>query len=224
MNDALSAATQRTPSLVIFSRTTGYRHESIPAALAAIGHIARRAGLRPVITEDPAELATALDSAAAIVFCQVSGDVLDATQRRALLSAVTERGVGFAGIHSATDAEPSWPDYLRLVGARFDGHPDGIRHDTVTVDDPDHPSTRHLPQPWPRVEEWYTFDRPPEADLLLSRAGAPLAWHARLGAGRTWVTALGHAVDAYADPAFLAHLEGGIRSVLRAEQEPPPSA
>ena len=56
--------------------------------------------------------------------------------------------------------------------------------------------------------------------------GHPIAWHHAVGAGRSFYTALGHPIEAYADPAFRAHLAGGIRSVAvrrRAGAGPPVS-
>ncbi|OSC57397.1 hypothetical protein B5181_32535, partial [Streptomyces sp. 4F] len=35
------------------------------------------------------------------------------------------------------------------------------------------------------------------------------------GAGRVFYTALGHAAEAYADPDFLAHLQGGVQWAAR---------
>jgi type 1 glutamine amidotransferase len=43
----------------------------------------------------------------------------------------------------------------------------------------------------------------------------PLAWcHENCG-GRSFYTSLGHAEAAYADPAFRAHLAGGLRWAAR---------
>ncbi len=40
-------------SILIYSGTTGYRHESIPAGIKAVGAMAARRGLTVVASEDP---------------------------------------------------------------------------------------------------------------------------------------------------------------------------
>lgn len=214
-----------------FSRTAGYRHASIPAAVAAVAELSAAAGHEFVHSEDASDLEH-LAGTAAVVFLLPSGDVLTPAARAELHSFVAAGG-GFAGVHAAADAEQSWPEYERLVGARFLSHP----HEQelaaeITVEDATHPATSGLPSPWPWVEEWYAFTSNPRGsvDVLLSvdegqylPAGQtamgpdhPLSWSGRYGSGRTWYTALGHHESAYSDPRFRTHLWGGIASVLKA--------
>ncbi|MEO8347730.1 MAG: ThuA domain-containing protein, partial [Acidobacteriota bacterium] len=40
--------------LLVFTRTTGFRHDSIPDAISAVRHIAAESGLEVDATEDPA--------------------------------------------------------------------------------------------------------------------------------------------------------------------------
>jgi uncharacterized protein len=42
-------------------------------------------------------------------------------------------------------------------------------------------------------------------------ADHPIAWCREHAGGRSFYTALGHTVEAYAEPEFRAHLLGGIR-------------
>ena len=49
-----SPAVARPDAILIFSHTTGYRHDSIPAGVRAITAIARARGLAVVASEDPA--------------------------------------------------------------------------------------------------------------------------------------------------------------------------
>jgi hypothetical protein len=39
--------------MVVYTRTRGFRHDSIPAASAAVRELAAREGLSVVVTEDP---------------------------------------------------------------------------------------------------------------------------------------------------------------------------
>lgn len=214
--------------LLIFSATAGFRHESIPATVEAVTQDAAAAGLDVVHTEDAADLHD-LNGYAAVVFAHASGDVLD-DEARASLVAFVEAGGGFAGIHGASTAERGWPEYEKLVGARFLMHPPGTTSARVRVENPGHPSTAHLDAEWPWIDEWYCFESNPrenvtvlltvdETDYLPDGEPSmgddhPLAWHGTYGEGKTFYTALGHPIWAYDDPTFRAHVWGGITSVL----------
>lgn len=227
-------------AVLLFTRTTGYRHgEAIEAGIEMIQFAARKRGVEVVVTEDPdVYQATRLRAFNATVWLHVSGNVLESTQRTALADFLA-RGGGFAGIHGAADAEREWPEYEQIVGARFLYHPnDGAQVADLIVEGPEHPSTTALPNPWSWTEEWYSFERSPrpEVDVLLAvdestydhtydptvfprdalKMGDdhPISWAGRFGEGRTWFTALGHHVDAYANPLFIEHVWGGISSVL----------
>ena len=194
--------------ILIYSRTAGYRHESIPAGVAAISGL----GFDATATEDPSALAR-LDRFAVVVFFNTSEDVLDTPGREAL-EGYSRGGGGFVGVHCAAATEYGWPFYGELVGARFERHPP-IRPAVVTVEDATHPATAHLPARWERVDEWYDFRTNPRGRvrvlLTLDDPDRPLAWcHANTG-GRSFYTALGHTVESYGEPEFLAHLAGGIR-------------
>ncbi|MHC3469740.1 ThuA domain-containing protein [Streptomyces sp. 7R007] len=206
------------PRLLVYTRTTDYRHDSIPAAVAALRALG---GFEIDHTEDPAALEAPLDRYAAVVFLSTSGEVLTAAGRERLAAHV-EAGGGFVGVHAAACTEYEWPYYGRLLGARFARHPQ-LQPGKALVEDRDHPATRHLPAVWDFTDEWYDFRTNPRDTVhVLLRADEssyegggmgedhPLAWCREQGAGRVFYTALGHAREAYADPAFRAHLAGGI--------------
>lgn len=204
--------------VLAFSRTTGYRHESIEAGLAALASL-----FEVDATEDPAVFtADNLARYAAVVFLNTSGTVLDDSQREALQWYV-RRGGGFAGVHCAAGTEYDWPAYEELLGARFDKHPE-VQPGRIRVEDPNHPATEQLPQIWERVDEWYDFQINPrpyvrvlltvdEASYQGGGMGAdhPIAWCRSYGRGRSFYTALGHTAESYVEPEFRAHLAGGIR-------------
>ena len=133
----------------------------------------------------------------------------------------------FAGIHSAADTESGWPFYGQLLGARFRSHPP-VQRAVVEVLDRSHPSTAHLPRRWERVDEWYAFVGGPgpgvhvlarldeasyEPGEASMRGEHPIVWCRQVARGRSWYTALGHTAAAYVEPAFRAHLAGGLRYV-----------
>ncbi|GAA0552745.1 ThuA domain-containing protein [Paractinoplanes ferrugineus] len=205
--------------VLVFTRTTGYRHDCIPAAVQAMRELCPAAE----VTEDPDDFTRAnLARFAAVVFLNTNGEVLTEAARPALAGFVRAGG-GFLGVHSAAATEYDWPFYGELVGAWFDQHP-AVQPATVTVADPLHPATAELPAAWDRIDEWYDFRSRPDARVLLrvdesSYSGGlmgadhPVAWcHERLG-GRSFYTALGHTVEAYAEPAFRRHLGEALRWV-----------
>ncbi|MFI0450537.1 ThuA domain-containing protein [Actinomadura sp. 6N118] len=209
-------------NILVYTRTTGYRHDSIPAGVAAFRGLGAQHGFTVHATEDPATFtAERLASSDAVVFLSTSGDVLEPAGRRALLGRVAEGG-GFLGVHSATCTEYDWPDYGALVGARFDGHPE-IQPGLVNVVDRSHPATAHLPERWTWTDEWYNFRDGPTGVTVLAtvdensyRGGTmglhhPLIWYREYGAGRSFYTALGHTEHAFDEPDFRRHLLGALR-------------
>ncbi|MEV6957976.1 ThuA domain-containing protein [Streptomyces sp. NPDC051207] len=211
------------PRLLVFTRTTDYRHDSIPAAVAALRTLG---DFDVTATEDPAVLEASLDDFAAVVFLSTSGEVLTPAGRDRL-AAYVEAGGGFVGVHAAACTEYDWPYYGELLGARFDRHP-ALQPGRAVVEDRDHPATRHLPAVWHFTDEWYDFRTNPRpavrvlvsADETSYEGGGmgedhPLAWCREQGRGRVFYTALGHTPEAYRDPDFRSHLLGGITWAAR---------
>ena len=210
-------------SVLVFSKTTGFRHASIPSGIAAIQQLGAKNGFSVTATED-SNMFTAANLAKykAIIFLSTTGDILDADQKAAFESYIHQGG-GFAGVHAATDTEYKWPFYGKLVGAYFLSHPK-IQTATVHVTDPNHPSTAALPATFSRTDEWYNFrvnPRPVVHVLAVvdekSYTGGtmgdhPVAWCHEFEGGRAWYTAMGHTNESYAEPLFLDHLLGGIQS------------
>ncbi|WP_129665239.1 ThuA domain-containing protein [Phytoactinopolyspora endophytica] len=218
--------------LLVFSKTSGYRHDSIEPGAAAVEDLAAGDGFAVDATEDASAFTPEnLAEYRAVVFLSTSGDVFDDHQRAALERYVRGGG-GYVGIHAASTTEYGWPFYGELAGARFDGHPE-VQQATITVDDAAHPATAHLDRRWVWTDEWYNFrdGPPPQARILLSvdettytggNMGSrhPIAWCHSVDSGQCFYTALGHSAQAYDEPTFRAHLLGGIRSVQRTTAEP----
>jgi len=208
--------------VLVFSRTTGYRHASIPAAARAIRTLGEEAGFTVEHTEDQTRFTDAnLARFAAVVFLSNTQKVLDSAGRAAFQRYIRAGG-GYVGVHASSNAELDWPWYGELIGARFRQHPK-VQTGRVIVADSTHPSTRCLPSPWLRRDEWYNFKTPPAegSHVLLTvdeksyEGGTmgehhPLAWYREVEGGRAWYTALGHFDEHYSDPAYRSHLLGGI--------------
>ena len=209
--------------VLVFSKTAGFRHDSIPAGIAAIRALGRTNGFSVSATEDAATFTRKrLRPFDAIVFLSTTGDVLGPPQQRALKSYIRHGG-GWVGIHSAADTEYDWPFYGRLLGAYFLNHP-AIQPAVIDVKDRSHPSTRALPARWTRTDEWYDFRANPRGsvhvlatlDESTYSGGAmgpdhPIAWCHRFKGGRAWYTAGGHTIESYSEPDYRRHLLGGIR-------------
>ncbi|WP_330455806.1 ThuA domain-containing protein [Streptomyces sp. NBC_00820] len=216
--------TGRLSDVLVYTRTTGYRHDSIPAGTAALRELGQAYGFAVEASEDPAVFTDAsLAGRSAVVFLSTSGEVLTPDGQAALRRWTTDGG-GFMGVHSAACTEYDWPYYGDLLGARFAGHPE-FQPGTVLVEDRSHPAMAHLPTRWDWNDEWYDFHGSPRSDVRVLagidesgyRGGSmgadhPLVWCREFeGGGRSFYTALGHASDAYTDPAFRHHLLGGLR-------------
>jgi uncharacterized protein len=212
-----------TNSVLVFTRTAGFRHSSIPAGVRAMTELGERHGFAVEATEDPGAFSAArLAGHKAVVFLSTTGQVLDDQGRRALREYLVGGG-GWMGVHSASSTEDDWDFYGGLVGARFAGHPP-LQTATVTVVDRAHEATADLPEQWTLADEWYNFrtSPPDSARVLLAidegqyqggtmGAEHPLAWYGQFGGGRSFYTALGHPDELYLDPAFRGHLLGGLR-------------
>ncbi|MET9655029.1 ThuA domain-containing protein [Streptomyces sp. JL2001] len=209
--------------VLVYTRTTGYRHDSIPAGATALTELAKSAGFAARVSEDPADFTPErLRRCAAVVLLSTTGTVLT-DEGRTAFEAYVRRGGGLLAVHAAANAEPDWPFYGRLLGTRFDGHPE-IQPGVVCVADGDHPATAGLPDRWAWTDEWYNFTANPRgsgvrvlatADESSYRGGTlgadhPLVWCREEGRGRVLFTALGHAPEAYGDPVFRAHLAGAL--------------
>ncbi|MHA4772975.1 ThuA domain-containing protein [Streptomyces sp. MSC1_001] len=216
--------------VLVFSKTAGYVHDAVPAAVKAIQELGETNGFEVDETKDAAAFTPEnLAGYQAVVFASTTGDVLDAAQQEAFEDFIREGG-GYAGIHAAADTEYQWPFYGQLVGARFARHPAGDKVSArLTTEDRAHPSTAHLPAtPWTWADEWYDYQTNPrttarvlvtldETSYTGGRMGDhPITWCKTVGQGRSWYTGMGHRADAYADPSFRDMLLGGIRYVAGA--------
>jgi type 1 glutamine amidotransferase len=210
--------------VLMLTATSGFHHDSIPAARAAVAAIASRAtDIVVAATENVADVsATRLAATDVLMFALTTGELaFDESQKRAIVDFVNNGG-GFIGFHSATDTLYDWPDYGRIVGAYFKEHP-WTQQATVTVEDRVHPTTSGLGASFSLTEEFYTFRTNPRgaAHVLLTLDSAsvgaqgdfPLAWTQTIGRGRSYYNALGHFSDTWNDSRFQLQIAAAIRWV-----------
>lgn len=221
-SDAGTNDPEATTSVLVFSKTAGYYHTSIPDGIAALQQLGSEHNFKVDTTKDAAYFtADSLQQYDAVVFLSTTGTVFNQAQRTAFKEYI-QGGGGFVGIHSATDTEYEWPWFNRLVGAYFDSHPK-VQQATIRVLDKSHPATSFLPDEWQRTDEWYNFkDVNPDIQILAlldesSYTGGtngeehPVIWYHEFEGGRSFYTAGGHTTESYQEPLFLEHLLNGIR-------------
>nr|WP_232114539.1 ThuA domain-containing protein [Luteimonas sp. XNQY3] len=217
---AAPASADAPQRVLVFSRTAGFRHDSIPVAIATLQALGTHSGLAVDATEDAALFNDAeLSRYAAVVFASTTREVLDPVQQAAFERYVAAGG-GFMGVHAAADSGYAWPWYGDLVGAWFARHPDGLQPVRVVFENGAGPDGL---REWRVTDEIYDYRRNPRAFVRVTasidpashpdgRMGEdhPIAWcHANAG-GRAWYTGLGHDAALYADPVFRAHLLRGL--------------
>ena len=222
------------PAVLVFSKTNGWRHDSIPQQVEAVTGLARKRGWSVYATENaavfnPAQLAR-FDL---IVFASATGDMFKPEQRAAF-EAWLAKGHGFVGLHAAGDgSHPDW--YQKLLGyGSYTGHPGGadqFQTSDLILLDRAHPATRHLPARWRWTEEYYAYGQPVSADThVLARLDETgmrlepkhtmgdkhaLIWWRCEGKARIFYSALGHNPAAWSDPTHLQVIDGAMAWAMR---------
>jgi type 1 glutamine amidotransferase len=229
---AMPAQAAQHGAILIYSGTTGYRHDSIPAGIQAVTAIAKRRGLSVVASEDLAVFSTAsLKRFRAIVLLSCTTDPKNPASewlvgdRRTALQQFVRRGGGVLAIHAAADSHYHWPWYGRMIGGHFARHPQGTPTGIVSVVAPGDPGVAGLAPTQRRTDEWYYFDDyDPTSKLLVTLDPAsigeadvnpnPMSWRREVEGGRVFYTAMGHTTASYSEPYFQRLLANGLDWVL----------
>lgn len=228
VSDAAFAQDIQGARVLVFSKTSGWRHDSIPAGIAALEKLGTEHGFTVVSTEDSSLFNDAeLSTYNAIVFLNTTQDVLNEDQEVAMERFI-QAGGGFVGIHSAADTEwdGDWYWFRNLVGGVFKSHPNSpsnVQRAQLNVTAHQHPSTEHFPETFSMVDEWYDYRDlyPFKKDLLMLDESTyigglhgeyhPIAWYHDYDGGRSFYTGLGHTSEIFSDKMFLDHLLGGLK-------------
>ena len=217
---AASALDAQPRQILYITHSAGFRHGSLETSAQVLQDLAEADGRIAVTwTEDVSLLTAASLASYDAVFFFTSGELPITAQQKADLLDFVRAGKGFGGAHSATDTFYTWPEYLDLIGARFNGHP-WVHEINVQVEDPEHPAVAHLTPEFRIRAETYQFrDFSRErsrvlltldtdsVDLAHPRANPgthdfPLAWSHPFGDGRVFYTALGHFRETWRDKRF----------------------
>jgi cytochrome c len=218
------------PRILVFTKTAGWHHESIPAGVAALQKLGAENGFEVDTTRDAHYFTDdQLEKYKAVVFLSTTGNVLNADQQVAFERYI-QAGGGYVGIHAAADTEYEWPWYNKLVGAYFLNHPGNpnVRSATIDVIDTTHLATKGLPLRWERTDEWYNYrsifggiKTLMKLDEETYEGGEngddhPIAWYHDYDGGRSFYTGGGHTNESFSEPLFIKHLLGGIKYAMGA--------
>lgn len=222
-------------SVLVFTKTAGFYHDSKPNAIKAFYEIGHQQHWQMTFTEDPSFFSgKELRKYNVVVFLLTTGNNLLSDKQKHAFQQYIEQGGGFVGVHTATDTEYKWPWFETLIGAHFSGHPP-VHPGTLVIEDRNHPATQCFESgsvQW--TDEFYSFDRNPRKDsqvkVLVSideksynideniwfkdvdivMGDHPLVWCRSMGRGRSFQTALGHTAEIYDNQTFRKHLAGAI--------------
>jgi uncharacterized protein len=223
----VACAQEKKRNLLVIGQSKGYQHESVSTAMVTLYNLGRSSSQWDTyfrtdctaITKKPLKYgAKNLNAFDAIVFFTDGNLDMDDSQKADFLSFIREDGKGFIGIHSATITFLGWPEYGKLIGGYFDGHPWGEFDAPLVVEDPSFPGMKHLPSHFTMKDEIYqikNFSRDNVRVLLsldsskvdLTRKGVrrnekdfPVIWASNHGKGRVLYNGLGHTKDVWDRP------------------------
>lgn len=227
---AVPAAAATKARILVYSGSTGFRHDSIPAAVEALKAIGAKAGYTVDATEDPEVFsAEKLKQYRALVLVSTSTDPKKPESewftgaKRDALQGFLKDGKGVVGLHAAADSHYNWGWYGQMIGGYFERHPKGTPKATVTVVDAKNPATAKLPKTLERNDEWYYYkDFDPTVHVLITVDPAsigggepdvnpnPLVWCHDFGGGRVFYSGLGHTSESYSEPYLVNLLSGAL--------------
>ena len=217
--------------VLVFSKTNGFRHESIESGIEALKKEGKALGWDVRTTENGAFFNDDyLSRFKTVVFLSTTGDVLTTEQEKAFEHFI-ENGGGYVGIHAASDTEYEWGWYDHMLGTHFRDHtlyPEHTPVAEIVTDTQTHPTTKHLPARWQKADEWYNFMQSVRGKdsiqvlLTLNEASYkatfpkamggdhPISWTNVVGKGRVFYTGMGHSPETFTDKNAMPHLLAGI--------------
>ena len=161
--DKAQVAPPKPRKLLVFYRTDGYPHSSIPDWNKMLELLGEKTGAyQAILSQSYDDLQPGrLKEFNAVFFNNTCGMATPEPVKVALQQFV-KSGKGFAGNHGAGDNWHGWHEGLEMVGAEFVAHPFGqIR---VKIDDPQSPlAAVFAGKSFPFLDEIYAFKAPSAA-------------------------------------------------------------
>jgi cytochrome c len=219
----LTACVTDKPKVLVFSKTKGYRHESIDSGKLALIKLGNDNGFAVDTTENASAFTEEnLKKYKAVVFLSTTGDVLNHAQQNDFMRFI-QSGGGYVGIHAAADTEYEWWWYGKLVGAYFKSHPEQQNAVLKKVNDFSPDPAAAMMAEWKRWDEWYNYKKiQPDLNVLYNleessyKGGEngnnhPISWWHDFDGGRSFYTGLGHTNASFREAAFLEHIAMGLK-------------
>jgi type 1 glutamine amidotransferase len=227
------AVFQKPANILVFSKTAGYRHESISTGLKMLADQSKTQNWVITATEDDGLFQEAfLARFDVVVFLNPSGDALSDAAQTAFEMAMNS-GKGFVGIHAASDCEYEWPYYGNLVGGYFKTHPPA-QQATVNFESHDHPAMKPFEgmKSYTTFDEWYSFRENPRTNVNVlatldetsikefsneewKMGDHPLIWWNEENGIRSFYTGFGHTHEAFQDKKIVEHITNAINWAAR---------
>lgn len=237
--------------VLVFSKTNGFRHGSIATGAEAMRQLGESTGVFDVVhSEDEAMFEPdTLKGFDGVIFLNTTGEVFlpkkmpadeagkkTAKEREEMLKKslvdYVSGGGALIGIHSATDTYKNWPEYNKMMGGAFDGHPWHMKVKAKNLD-PGHPVNAAFGgKDLEIADEIYQFrggtGNASDRRMLLGLSGDladlkkgkrednfyAISWVAEYGKGKTFYCSLGHRDEIYWNPQMLRHYLAGIQFAL----------
>jgi type 1 glutamine amidotransferase len=156
---------------------------------------------------------------------KAAAEKFDEAVKQSILEFV-KGGKGIVGIHAATAALQTWPEYGEMMGGYYGGHI--FQEVPIKLEDPKHPVNACFGGKPFRIRDEIYISRAPYSrknlrvllSLNLDRMADPgkrpdrdyaVSWVRQYGKGRVFYTTLGHAVETYWNPLFLGHLLAAVQ-------------
>ena len=128
--------------VLVFSKTNGFRHGSIPVGVLSLTKMGEKTGAFAVTASEDESVfeKESLEEFDAVIMLNTTGEVFrprewpadsaekqKAAEREARLKqnllAFVRQGKGLAGVHAATDTYKQWKEYNDMMGGAFVSHP-----------------------------------------------------------------------------------------------------
>jgi type 1 glutamine amidotransferase len=224
--------------LLVYSKTTGYRHSSIPYASMVFKKLGEATGAFSVDTSENQDVFRKgqIHDYDAILMLSTTGEPIPKGKGQEEFLKFIASGKGLVGIHAATDCHAKWKGYLDVMGGIFDGHPWGSGS-VVTLynEEPEHPCSHQVPHGYQIKDEIYQYKHDEhftrdKLRILLSldlkgpnmkKGGMKrkdkdyaVSWVRKSGPTRVFYTNLGHNESTFVDKVALQHMLSGIQYAL----------
>jgi type 1 glutamine amidotransferase len=241
------------PRVLIFTKQTAYVHKMTPISARNLTVLLQNNHIAVDVSDDSRLFTNAgLKPYRVLIFLNNSGDLFTPEQRAAFVNYI-HAGGGFVGLHASSTAEPKWPWYQQLLGAKFRTHP-WVQKATVTVLDPTHPAVHGLPASWTRSDEWYEFQQepvnvtplltvsetrwhgdgiveqgtrggaiPPAGDPAAVVAPHVICWCHEFEGGRAFYSAMGHFAESYFEPEMRTLVLSAVRWAGKMDEQAAPA-